>query len=285
MIFVRRPPRSLATLGMTGNRTIRPVSSSKRAGLGCLIAFGLPFAVIGVYAGWMAIRLHSLDVSPKIVTIYACVAISFGIAGFGLILGALFGGRPRVTTDARHIPDQSGTSTAILWGFALFWNAVSTPVLLFVPDEVRKGNTLLLLALLFPIVGAGLLLNALRVTLRTARFKQSTLILDTTPVPIGGTLRGSVEVPHPLTSASAVMIRLMALARVRSGSDSHDTMVCHEERELDPALLRRTADGVVIPIEIAVPSDAPPSESAENETQVFWRLTVDAELPGIDYAS
>jgi hypothetical protein len=46
-----------------------------------------------------------------------------------------------------------------------------------------------------------------------------------------------------------------------------------------PSLIRRTADGAVIPIEIAVPSDAPPSAEGE----LFWRLTVDADVPGIDY--
>jgi hypothetical protein len=90
-------------------------------------------------------------------------------------------------------------------------------------------------------------------------------------------------VPHPLTSVSALSIRLIGMERQRSGSSTRDTIVCHEERELDPSLLRRTAEGVVIPIEIAVPHDAPPSETVDGSDQVFWRLNVDAELPGIDY--
>jgi hypothetical protein len=81
------------------------------------------------------------------------------------------------------------------------------------------------------------------------------------------------------------MIRLIALSRERRGSSTHDSIVCHEERELEPSLIRRTADGVVIPIEIAVPADAPPSESGDGGTQVFWRLNVDAEVPGVDYSA
>jgi hypothetical protein len=111
------------------------------------------------------------------------------------------------------------------------------------------------------------------------------LILDTMPAPIGGTLRGRVEVDHPLTSASGVMIRLVALQRQRSGKSTVDTIVAHEESELLPGMLRRTADGTVIPIEIAVPSDAPATDATDGERSVYWRLTVDADLPGIDYSA
>ncbi|HEX6641339.1 MAG TPA: hypothetical protein VF215_09515 [Thermoanaerobaculia bacterium] len=262
------------------------MSSSRRSGKGCLFAFGLPFAAIGVYAGMSAARLHALGAFPKFVIGYTCAAVAFSLAGFGSIAAALFGGpRAEPTYGARRISDQAHAGTMLLWGFALFWNAVATPALLFVPDEIRKGHHLAWLALLFPIVGVGLLFNALRITLRTLRFRESALVLDTNPAPIGGTLRGSVEVPHPLTSASAAMIRLIAMKRERSGSSTRDSIVCQEERELDPALIRRTADGVVIPIEIAVPADAPPSESSDAGTQVFWRLNVDVEVPGIDYAA
>jgi hypothetical protein len=63
--------------------------------------------------------------------------------------------------------------------------------------------------------------------------------------PIGGVLRGSVEVPHALDDASSVMVRLMAVELRRSGKSTTQTVVSHEERELDPATLRRTGDGVV----------------------------------------
>ena len=183
----------------------------------------------------------------------------------------------------QRIRDQSRAGTLLLWGFALLWLVVSSPMVLLIPGEVRKGNALALAGLLFPIAGIGLLIAALRLTLRRMRFRESALVLDIAPVPLGGTLRGTVEVPHPLTAASAVSIRLMAMERRRRGKSTRDTIVCHEERELEPSLLRRSADGVVIPIEIAVPHDAPPSETINASRQVFWRLNVDADVPGIDY--
>ncbi|HEV7765105.1 MAG TPA: hypothetical protein VGQ76_08900 [Thermoanaerobaculia bacterium] len=179
---------------------------------------------------------------------------------------------------SNRIPDQSPAGTLLLWGFALLWCAMSTPVLFVIPRETSRGNTIAWLGVLFPLIGVGLLLAALRLTLRTMRFKRSTLTLDATPVPIGGTLRGTVEVPHLLTSVSGIMIRLLALERVRRGKSTHETLVCHEERELAPSMVRRSAEGAIIPIEIPVPPDAPPSSKT-----IFWRLNVDADVPGIDY--
>jgi hypothetical protein len=259
--------------------------------------------VAAYYTGTAAIRLHAIGASTTLVVVYACVAAVFGFAGFGLIAVAVSGRKPTLEDPDlrtahpdqpwlwrqewvnRRVGDQAAAGTLLLWGFTLLWNAIASPVLLFLPAEIRKGNVLAWAGLLFPLVGAVLIVNAVRLTIRVLRFRASTLLLDTVPVPIGGTLRGTVEVPHPLTSVTAVMIRLVALERRESGRSTTDTIACHEERELDPSLLRRTADGVVIPIEIAVPADAPPTESTDGPRQVFWRLNVDAEVPGVDYSA
>ena len=277
------------------------MSRSERAGTGCLIALGTPFAAIGIVAGVAAMRLYPLAGWSRAVIALSCGAFAFAFAGFGIMATALWG-RKRVFTDdelrkrnpdqpwmwnpewvSRRISDQSRAGTFLLWGFALLWNAVASPVLVFLPDEIRKGNHLAWVGFLFPLVGVAMLINAMRLTWRALRFRDSKLILDTVPVPIGGTLRGTVEVPHVLTSVSAVMIRLTALGRRRSGNTTVSTISCHEERELEPGLLRHTADGTVIPIEIAVPADAPATDTTGEQENTFWRLSVDADVPGVDY--
>lgn len=279
------------------------MSRSARAGTGCLIAIGTPFAVVGIYAGVAAFRLQSHFGWTRAVIVLACAAFAFGFAGFGLMATALWS-RKKVFADddlrarnpdqpwmwnaewvSRRISDQSRAGTFLLWGFALLWNAIASPALIIIPDAVRKGNQWAWIGLLFPLVGVALLINAARLTLRALRFRESTLILDTMPVPIGGTLRGTVEVPHALTSVSGVMIRLTALEQRQSGSSTESTIACHEERELEPGLLRHTADSTIIPIEIAVPADAPATDTTDAQRKVFWRLNVDAEVPGIDYSA
>lgn len=273
----------------------------KRAGTGCLVALGAPFVAIGVYGGVAAIFLYKVEGWTRPVVVMSCVAFAFLFAGLGLMAVALRGGKRDFTDDtlraahpdqpwmwnaewvSRRLSDRSHAGTFLLWGFALFWNAIASPALLFVPDAVRKGHWLAWFGLLFPLVGIVLLINAARLTLRALRFRDSTLVLDTVPVPIGGTLRGSVEVPHALTSVSGVMIRLVGMDRRTSGSDTVSSIVCHQERELEPGLLRHTADGTIIPIEIAVPADVPATDTTDDQRNVFWRLNVDAEVPGIDY--
>ena len=280
------------------------MSRSSRASTGCLIAFGTPFALAGIYAGVTAVRLYVQFGWTRTTILFACAAFAFGFAGFGMMATALWGSKRTYTDDdlrarhpdqpwmwnaewvARRISDQSRSGTFLLWGFALLWTAISSPAaLVFIPDAIRDGNPVVFVALLFPLVGLLMLINAARLTLRALRFRRSTLILDTMPAPIGGTLRGRVEVEHSLTSATEVMIRLIALERQRSGKSTVDTIVAHEERELAPGMLQRTASGTVIPIEIAVPLDAPATDATEEERKVYWRLTVDADLPGIDYSA
>jgi hypothetical protein len=265
------------------------------------MAFGIPFAGAAIFAGRTAARLYAIGASAQAVAVYACGAVAFGLAGFGLMAFALWGRRPGFDDDdlraahpdqpwlwrrewaSRRLSDQSRSGPFALWAFTLLWNAIASPALIFLPDQIRKGHVVAWAGLLFPLVGAVLVINAVRLTIRMLRFRASTLLLDAVPVPIGGMLRGTVEVPHSLTGVSGVRIGLVALARRHNGRSTSDSIACHEKRELDPSLLRRTADGVMIPIEIAVPADAPPTDTSDSILQVFWRLNVDAVVPGVDY--
>ena len=283
------------------------MSKNQRAGSGCLLAFGVPFAAIGIYTGVAAYRLYTHTGWTRPAMLLGWASFAFSFLGIGIVILALSSRKsdrnPGFTDEelrrrnpeqpwmwnaewvSRRISDQSRAGTSLLWGFALLWNAIASTVLIALPGEIRKGNQLAWIGFLFPLVGLVLIISAVRLTLRGLRFRSSKLILDTMPVPIGGTLRGTVEVPQALTSVSAVMIRLVGLSRRTSGSETADSIVCHEERELDPSMLRQTASGTVIPIEIAVPADAPATDTTGENDNVFWRLSVDAEVPGIDYTA
>lgn len=259
---------------------------SRRSDIGCLFAWGLPFAAVSIYAGTAAMRMHALGASPRMVLLIGCIAAAFGISGFGSMTTALLRIRRKELPDnPRRLRDQGRRGTVIFWGFALVWNAIAAPVVVFLPDLIRRGNPVAWLGYLFPLVGAVLLIAAIRLTLRALRFPDSTLVLDTMPAPIGGRLRGHVEVAHPLSSVSRVIIRLTALSRRRSGRSTHDTIVSDEKRDVQLAQLRRTDDGTIIPIEINVPADAPPSDTESAEVKIYWRLTVEAEVPGVDYSA
>ncbi len=267
-----------------------------------MIAFATPFAVAGVYFGALAIRLATRGQAQSAL-LFGMVALVFGGSGLYLIARALRGKKRAEVSDelrARHpgepwlwnpewssrrIGDNSRTGAIGLWVFALFWNAIAAPIPMFFSDELQKGNRFVWIGLVFPLAGIGILIAAMRATLRSLRFRESTLVLETLPAPLGGVLRGTVEVPHALDGASAVMVRLMAVEWRRSGKSKTEVVIAQEEREIDPATLRRTGDGAVIPIEISVPADAPPTESPDRNHARTWRLVVDAEVPGVDYSA
>jgi hypothetical protein len=270
---------------------------------GCLVIVGIPFAAVGIYAGVAAVRIFQIGGPTRMAFVFGCAAFAFGFAGFGIIAAAFRNGRNEKRDEElrarnpeqpwmwnaewvdRRVRDQSRAGTAVLWGFALLWNAIASPVLVFVPAELAKGNRIAAIGFLFPLAGLLLILSAARLTLRALRFRPSTLTLETMPAPIGGALRGSVAVPHPLSHVTAILVRLVGMSRERSGKSTIDRILTHEERELEPSMLRQTPDGVVIPIEIAVPADAEPTSTAAGARQMFWRLSVDAEVPGIDYSA
>jgi hypothetical protein len=278
------------------------VSRPTRAPAGCLFAFGLPFVAIGTYGAVGAWHLYSALGRSRWALIMGGVSAAFLFVGLGLMVTALWGRKQEFTDESlraqhpdqpwmwhpewvsRRLTDRSSSGTFLVWGFALMWNAVASPALFVIPDAIHKG-TWMIGFLVFPIVGLMLLANAIRLTLRSMRFRDSVLILDSVPVPIGGMLRGNVEVPHVLDSVSGVMIRLTGLSKRTSGDTTTSTISCHEERELDPSLIRHTADSTIIPIEMPVPADVPATDMTGASENVFWRLSVDAEVPGVDYSA
>ncbi|HYI10833.1 MAG TPA: hypothetical protein VEK57_17365 [Thermoanaerobaculia bacterium] len=273
-------------------------------GTGCLILFALPFAGGGLFGLSLLVAAIRRGDPARQILLLAAVAVPFCLVGFGLIVGAVFGGK-KVREDetlraqhpdspwlwnpewaSRRIGDDSRTTLWGAWAFAILWNSIAAPSLLFVPHELEKGNIAILLALLFPLVGLFLLTAALRATLRALRFRRSTLVLDTLPAPLGGALRGRVEVPYPaLRDASPIVVRLTQTVTTKSGKSTTTSVQWQEEVEVPPSSISQSPDGVTIPVDIDIPGDASPTDESDSGNKREWRLTVDAELPGIDYST
>jgi hypothetical protein len=275
--------------------------SNHNLGAGCLIVFAIPFAAIGT--GALVSFARGLVRGGEMPVVLGIVGMVFSLVGYGMIVGALMGrkrgqredelrarhpGQPWLWKEewaSRRIHDSNRTNTVFLWVLAVFWNAVSWPVLLVLPRELEQQNWVVLVAAIFPVAGVILIGGAIRATMRAMRFNRSTLVLDQVPVSIGGMLRGHVEVPYePLAEASSIIVRLTAINRVRSGKSTTESIAVQEEREVLRGSVSRMPDGVSIPIAIDVPYDGPETQT-EGNAQSRWRLTVDAEVPGIDYSA
>lgn len=234
----------------------------------------------------------------------------WNMLGFILLFVAVFGGMGIVfmvliftsKTDPTDHPEaaakpwlgqQEWASPAIrcnakssLWGiwiFAIIWNLISLPAALAVPGELGKGNTMMLVALLFPLVGLYLLGQAIRSTLSWRRFGQLQLQLDPYPGSIGGQVGGTIDLPLPYDSQQRFPVSLMCVHSYETGSGKErkrrESIVWQSQglahSQLSPS------GGTRLGLCFDVPAQLPASQPHSREYHL-WRLDLQADLPGVD---
>jgi len=168
-----------------------------------------------------------------------------------------------------------------------FWNLISFPlVICIVPNALRDGQYIALLALIFPGIGVVLGIWAARETARRILFGDASLALVTVPGVIGGKLAGVIRLPRKVQAADGFHLTLKCARTVTTGSGDdrktqehvlwEDAQTIVVDAEKDPT---RTA----IPVLFAVPHDQPESDP-DSAGPVAWRLELSASNPGIDLA-
>jgi hypothetical protein len=285
-----------------------PTPSARAAGLGCMVLFMLPFAAVGVFTMGQGVR-HAAGGEWGSAAFMGLFGLVFGLVGFGGILAALKARRAGTETDAvraRHpeapwmwradwvagkIEDGSHSTMIAAWAFAAFWNLISLPAAFFgVRQALREESYGVLLVLIFPAVGLGLLVWAIRAAIRFRRFGVSRLELSTVPAPVGRALRGTVVATGALNAHPGLRVTLTCVRRVTTGagkSRSTNERVLWQEERHTQGRQTRSAEGMMtsIPVAFDLPGDAEPSDDTNSRNQVVWRLSVSADVPGVDYAS
>jgi hypothetical protein len=283
----------------------RPPRKSINLGVGCLVLFLLPFAAVGAVTAVMAVQRAAARNWTEALFL-GLFGITFGGVGFGGITAALAGRRKlkeQAVLEASH-PDSpwlwrsdwasgrivdSGRATMFTaWVFAAFWNLVSFPSAFFaVRAAVQEGNHAALLALLFPLVGIGLVVWAVRSTLRYRKYGVSRLELSTIPGVVGRTLTGMVRAPARMQPDDGFQVTLSCVRRVTTGGDDKSTtekILWQEERRImgEPT---RTAAAMEthIPVAFRLPADAEACDDSDSNNRVVWRLRLSAIVPGVDY--
>jgi hypothetical protein len=268
--------------------------------IGCAVLFLLPFAAVGVFAAVQLMAAIGRRDWPQAGFLLVFV-LTFGGVGFGGIAAVLAGRRRAeegLAREARHpeapwlwreewaarrIGDSSRGAMWGAWIFAALWNLISIPsAVMAVRAALREGNHLAWIALLFPVVGAGLLVWAIRATARYRQYGVSTFELATLPAALGHSLEGLVRTPRELRPADGFQVTLSCVRQVTRGSGKNrstsESTLWQEERQVP-------ATGVGVPIAFPIPADATPSDPARGGDRVFWRLAVTADVRGVDYAA
>jgi hypothetical protein len=197
----------------------------------------------------------------------------------------------RADWAAGKIEDGNRSTMIAAWAVAGFWNLVSLPAAFFGVRQVLRDQSYgALFVLIFPAVGLALLVWAIQATSRFRKFGISRLELATVPAPVGRALRGTVVASGALQVPEGLRVTLTCVRRVTTGAGknrSTSERVLWQEEQRTQGRQTRSAEGMVtsLPVAFDLPGDVEPSDSTNPRNQVVWRLSLSADVPGVDYAS
>ncbi|MFQ3231144.1 DUF3592 domain-containing protein [Reinekea sp.] len=231
------------------------------------------------------------DIRWSLIGFKMIFVIIFGGAGGLLFVGSMIekpsalkrlkrnGKRVHQEAQSDHIYSSARTTVWVLVGITLVVNLMSAPVIFALGDELRNGNKLILLALIFPIVGFGLLLTTVREGYRLKKLGRSPLVLAPFPPAIGGYLGATVRINTEYDSHQRFKVSLSCIHRyTRRSSDGKSTTVeqtrWHEE---GIAYLERAKNNkTLLRFNFNIPEGLP--ESTEGSHRYIWRVAVEGEI-------
>ena len=201
--------------------------------------FLLPFAAAGAVSAVLALQRRT---DWREAVLLAVFAVTFGGVGFGGMAAAVAGRKKlkeRRALEVSHpdspwlwrsdwasgrIDDGSRAALAGAWAFthsSLESDSIPSGFL-GVRAALYQGNRAGYIALLFPLVGAGLLVWAIRLSLRYRKYGVSRLTLSTVPGTIGHSLRGLVQATTALEPDDGFRVTLSCVRRVTTQSGKSD---------------------------------------------------------------
>lgn len=224
----------------------------------------------------------------------------FGGFGFGLMVFLLRTPKPKDTSDPQYadrpwlmndawqmatIRSSSKAAMYTTWGFAAVWNLISAPLPFVLYEEVvEKENYIGLVGLLFPLIGIGLLVWAVRRTLEWRRFGPAPVTLDPYPGAIGGHVGGTIDVNLPYDASAKFPLTLTNIYSYRSGSGKNRSR--REQAKWQDSLLahtERSVNGTRLSFRFELPEGLEESDAERStESYYLWRLNLKADLPGVD---
>ncbi len=279
---------------------IRAKQGSKwggRATAAFMVVFGLAFASLGVYAWWET-RQTQGGWMPVVGGVTFC---GMGLGLVWLAIAALRGedreaarreelaDRPWLLRDdwaAGRVTSGGRPATLGAWAITGFWNAIAIPAAVGVTLKALAGEigwSAVAMVAMFPLVGLGLAAMAVRAGVRWRKFGQSTLELKTLPGVVGGAFRAVLHAGPGLGETRSLTVTLDCLRRITSGDSTREEMLWQRTTEI-PRSRFAMAGGVSIPLSFTIPFECAASDISHSDDETVWRLGVEAEVHGVDYA-
>ncbi len=184
------------------------------------------------------------------------------------------------------IQSEDAKGLGMIWFFAVVWNGISLPAVYGVFTE-RHPDKAAYLVCLFPLVGLGLLATAVYKTAQRRKYGRTQFVPTELPGVIGGYLGGVIEVPARVVLEKDARVALHCVRRVVTGSGKNrrtvETVLWQREERIPPGKWLSVAGRTDIPVLFRIPAGSTPSDPESGDNEVLWRLTAEAETPGVDF--
>lgn len=272
-----------------------------------LFLFGTPFAAFGLFAVWGGIKkLHDTGSTEGI--FIAVFGLVFAAIGLGLMYAAITaerrrkaaGEKWRAQTDdgskpwlaradwaAGRIKSSANAQTVLFAIMAVVFlgiGGMATAVAL--PQELPKGNHMVLLVLIFPLVGAAFLAAVIRGRLARRRYGDCFFEMASIPGALGGTLEGLIQTGARLRLEHGLHLKISCVRVTVSDSGEHqsrqESILWQDEKifNANASLPEPEPGRTGIPVFFKLPANQP-----ECGDGVFWRLDATAKLSGPDFSA
>lgn len=180
----------------------------------------------------------------------------------------------------------SGAKTG-MWAaliFSFFWNVISIPAAIFATPEIIAGNYAALLAYIFPVVGIGLIIWAVRATQNWRRYGRTPFTLDPFPGSIGGQVGGTLILPVPFHSDHSYTVTLSCVFSYMSGSGknrSRKEKLIWQSQGF--AHTKSEMNSTRIEVLFNVDDSLPPSDAKRGSRYHLWRLNISSNHTDVKF--
>ena len=189
---------------------------------------------------------------------------------------------------AGRIEYSSKRNMVGVWAIALLALLMSSPLVYHLREEIlEKENYPALAGLVFPVLGIGLLIWAVRLTIRWLRFGKSVLELSSVPGVIGGSVAGTIHTSLKREGVGGVRVSLRSIhrsvRRKHRKRDVSEKIVWEEHLGISKEQLSVGPMGAAVPFSFHVPFECQETTDEDSDNRILWILTVTASVPGVDY--
>ncbi|HEU5451279.1 MAG TPA: HEAT repeat domain-containing protein [Terriglobales bacterium] len=273
------------------------------AGVIILSLFGLPFAGFGLF---FAVVSAQKQPPPPNAWFGVAFGLFFACIGFGLMAAAIYGYKKanqqadladanpdtpwlwKPDWAARRADGLSPKVNIATWVFAAICDAIGFSLAAAVlPKLLAQGDLKALLVVIFPVAGVLVTAFAIRGTLRTLRYGQTTFCFDVPTFSPGARLKGAIRLKPVSDLPHGFDLTLSCKRRIVTGSGKNQSVqelvLWQESKNVAGDFVTRDPENANVPVDFAIPAEAYETDEDNTNDRVYWELRAQADVPGVDF--